>query len=161
MLKGGLVGFGRMGITHYSILNTHPVVEFVAVCESSKFMAQNLSRHTPVRVFSEYEKMFDEVEMDFVIIATPTASHAEVVEAAMALHEAHGPARTTVTQIAERAGVGRLTVYRHFPDETALLWACSGLYWECNPFPDPEPLRAVADPTERRRQARVTTRWSA
>jgi AcrR family transcriptional regulator len=76
-----------------------------------------------------------------------------IVEAAVALHEAHGPARSTVTQIAERAGVGRLTVYRHFPDETALLWACSGLYFERNPFPDPEPLRAIADPTERLRVA--------
>jgi AcrR family transcriptional regulator len=72
-----------------------------------------------------------------------------IVEAAMALHETVGLARTTVTQIAERAGVGRLTVYRHFPDELALGWACSGLYWERNPLPDPEPWRAVEEPTER------------
>jgi AcrR family transcriptional regulator len=72
-----------------------------------------------------------------------------IVEAAIALHETLGLARTTVTAIAERAGVGRLTVYRHFPDELALGQACSGLYWERNPFPDPEPWREVVDPQER------------
>ncbi len=72
-----------------------------------------------------------------------------IVEAAVELHESVGPAMTTVTEIAERAGVGRLTVYRHFPDDPALILACSGLYWERNPFPDPEPWLSVADPRER------------
>ena len=72
-----------------------------------------------------------------------------IVEAAVGLHGSIGMARTTVTQIAERAGVGRQTVYRHFPDELALGRACSGLYWERNPLPDPRPWRAVADPHDR------------
>lgn len=74
-----------------------------------------------------------------------------IVEAAITLHGSLGMARTTVTQIAELAGVGRQTVYRHFADEHALGRACSGLYWERNPFPDTEPWRAVADPHERLR----------
>lgn len=76
-----------------------------------------------------------------------------IVEAAVALHETLGPARTTITDVAERAGVGRVTVYRHFQDEPALLSACSGLYWERNPFPDTEPWRLIADPHERLRRA--------
>lgn len=72
-----------------------------------------------------------------------------IVESTIALHETVGPARTTITQIAEGAGVGRLTVYRHFPDELTLGRACSGLYWERNPLPDPERWRKVADPRER------------
>ncbi len=72
-----------------------------------------------------------------------------IVEAAIKLHETVGPAMTTVTEIAERAGVGRLTVYRHFPDDLTLFSACSGLYWERNPFPDPEPLRSITDPRKR------------
>ena len=72
-----------------------------------------------------------------------------IVEATVNLHGTVGMARTTVTQIAERAGVGRQTFYRHFPDELALGQACSGLYWERNPLPDPEPWRAVTDPRER------------
>ena len=73
----------------------------------------------------------------------------KIVEAAVELHGTVGMARTTITQIAELAGVGRLTVYRHFPDELTLGWACSGLYWERNPLPDPDPWRAIADPHER------------
>ena len=74
-----------------------------------------------------------------------------IVEAAITLHGSVGIARTTVTRIAELAEVGRQTVYRHFPDELALGAACSGLYWERNPFPDPEPWRAVGDSHERLR----------
>lgn len=76
-----------------------------------------------------------------------------IVEATVALHETLGIARTSVTRIAERAGVGRLTVYRHFPDELALTRACSGLYFERNPLPDPGPWKAVADPTRRLKKA--------
>jgi AcrR family transcriptional regulator len=76
-----------------------------------------------------------------------------IVEAAIELHEAIGPARTSITAIAERAGVGRLSVYRHFPEEADLLGACSTLYWERNPPPDPEAWRRIADPVERFRVA--------
>ena len=65
-----------------------------------------------------------------------------IVEATVGLHESVGPARTTVSAVAERAGVQRLTVYRHFPDERALLAACSGHWIASNPTPDP--ARAVA-----------------
>jgi AcrR family transcriptional regulator len=76
-----------------------------------------------------------------------------IVEAAIELHGSVGITRTTVTQIAKLAGVGRPTVYRHFADELALVGACSGLYWERNPFPDMEPWRAVGDPEKRTRIA--------
>jgi len=83
MLKGGVIGFGRMGLTHYSILNTHPDVQFVAVCDSSKFMLKNLKRFTSLKLFSDYRKMLDETAMDFVIVATPTISHSKIVKAAI------------------------------------------------------------------------------
>lgn len=76
-----------------------------------------------------------------------------IVEAAVTLHGRQGMADTTVTEIADLAGVGRQTFYRHFPDELALSRACSGLYWERNPFPDLERWRAVADPHARLRMA--------
>ena len=72
-----------------------------------------------------------------------------IVEATVGLHESVGPARTTVSAVAERAGVQRLTVYRHFPDERALLAACSGHWVASNPAPDPAPWRKVRDPEER------------
>jgi AcrR family transcriptional regulator len=72
-----------------------------------------------------------------------------IVRAAVDLHETIGPARTTVSAIADRAGVQRHTYYRHFPDDRSLFLACSGLYLEENPVPDPEPWRSIADPRKR------------
>lgn len=68
------------------------------------------------------------------------ATRARIVQATMELHEELGPARTTVSGIAERAGVERLTVYRHFPDDRELFRACSSRFLELHPPPDPERL---------------------
>lgn len=76
-----------------------------------------------------------------------------IVEAAVELHQTLGPRATTISEIAKRAGVGRVTVYRHFPDEVALGRACSGLYNARNPPPDPERWKRIADPAERLRTA--------
>lgn len=78
-----------------------------------------------------------------------------IVEAAIELHQTLGPARTSVSAIAERAGVQRQTYYRHFPDERSLFRACSGLYMGRNPLPDPQAWRAIADPRERVRHGLV------
>ena len=81
----------------------------------------------------------------------------QITEATVELHEALGPAKTTISAIAERAGVQRLTVYRHFPDERALLSACSSHYVAANPPPDPEPWTRIPDPEERLRTALAET----
>jgi AcrR family transcriptional regulator len=72
-----------------------------------------------------------------------------ITESAAALHERLGPARTTVSAIAERAGVRRSTVYRHFPDEETLFDACSAHWRAANPAPDPRAWEAIDDPDER------------
>jgi AcrR family transcriptional regulator len=66
-----------------------------------------------------------------------------IVDAAVALHGELGPARTSLSQVAERAGVQRNTLYAHFPDERSLLLACSGQTMERDPLPDPSGLRAM------------------
>lgn len=76
-----------------------------------------------------------------------------ITEAAVELHGTVGPAYTTVKALAERAGVQRATVYRHFPDEASLFQACSAHWVAENPPPDPEPFRAVEDPPARQRAA--------
>ncbi|KPK56398.1 MAG: hypothetical protein AMS21_12790 [Gemmatimonas sp. SG8_38_2] len=76
-----------------------------------------------------------------------------IVHAAVALHEELGPAATTISAIANRAGVQRLTVYRHFPDERALLGACSSDWNARHPVPDPAVWAGHADPCERIRVA--------
>jgi AcrR family transcriptional regulator len=77
--------------------------------------------------------------------AQEEATRRRVIDAAIALHGTVGPARTTISAIAERAGVRRATVYRHFPDERALLLGCSGAWRERNPVPDPAAWAAIAD----------------
>ena len=76
-----------------------------------------------------------------------------IVEAAVALHSTVGPRATTVSAIAERAGVQRLTVYRHFPDEPSLFAACSAHWGAANPPPDPAIWRELREPAARARAA--------
>jgi len=76
-----------------------------------------------------------------------------IVEATVEMHESVGMARTTISAIAEKAGVQRLTVYRHFPDERALFTACRGHWLAANPPPDPASWSQVLDPEERLRKA--------
>ena len=72
-----------------------------------------------------------------------------IVEAAVALHGELGPALTSMSAVAERAGVQRNTLYAHFPDERSLLMACSGLSLERDPPPDPDAWKSIKDRDER------------
>ena len=74
-----------------------------------------------------------------------------IVEAAVDLHGGIGPALTTISMVAERAGVQRHTLYAHFPDERSLFLACSGLVFERDALPDTEPWRAIMDRSKRLR----------
>jgi AcrR family transcriptional regulator len=76
-----------------------------------------------------------------------------IARATLELHEILGPALTTRSAIAERAGVTRPTVYSHFPDELSLGKACSSLELSDNPLPDPRPWQEIVDPEERMRVA--------
>jgi AcrR family transcriptional regulator len=72
-----------------------------------------------------------------------------ITESAVELHGALGPARTTMSAVADHAGVRRSTLYRHFPDERALFGACSAHWAQANPPPDIGRWRAIDDPGER------------
>src|SRR3712207_5648866 len=76
-----------------------------------------------------------------------------IARATLELHEILGPALTTRSAIAERAGVTRPTVYSHFPDDLSLGKACSSLELSDNPLPDPAPWQQIADPELRLRMA--------
>jgi AcrR family transcriptional regulator len=75
-----------------------------------------------------------------------------IVEATVDLHTELGPARTSISAVAERAGVQRHTVYAHFPTERQLFLACSGLALERDPLPDERAWRPIADPRQRLRR---------
>ncbi len=76
-------------------------------------------------------------------------TRARIVDALIELHETVGAARTTVTEVARRAGVNRMTVYKHFPTEGEMVVACTSHWIELHPPPDVEAWAAIADPDER------------
>lgn len=73
----------------------------------------------------------------------------KIINATMQLHQQKGLLATTVEDIAKRAKVGKVTVYRHFPGDTELVTACSGQYFHLNPFPDLQSWSAIKDPEKR------------
>lgn len=81
--------------------------------------------------------------------ASEEETRLRIVESAVALHLERGPAQTSINAIAERAGVNRVTVYRHFPDTRTLLEACSAHSGRLHPPPDLDPWRSIGDPRER------------
>ncbi|MEV1130208.1 TetR family transcriptional regulator [Agromyces sp. NPDC049794] len=80
-------------------------------------------------------------------------TRARIVAATMELHQEVGPALTTVTEVARRSGVQRLTVYNHFPDDAELFGACQAHWMELHPLPDFDAIIAADDPVERLRAA--------
>jgi AcrR family transcriptional regulator len=72
-----------------------------------------------------------------------------ITEAAIDLHGTLGPSRTTLSAVAERAGVERRTLYRHFPNEAELFEACSTHYFAAHPWPDLGHWRAIRNPQQR------------
>ena len=80
-------------------------------------------------------------------------THLRITEAAIELHGTVGPSRTTLSAVAERAGVERRTLYRHFPTEADLFAACSAHYFAANPWPDLGDWRAIRDPRQRLERA--------
>jgi AcrR family transcriptional regulator len=81
------------------------------------------------------------------------ATRRRIAKSAAELHGTLGPSRTSISAVAERAGVRRSTVYRHFPDELALFTACTSHWMAANPVPDLERWETVEDPDERLRSA--------
>ena len=77
------------------------------------------------------------------------ATRLRITESAVELHGSLGPARTSMSAVAEHAGVRRSTLYRHFPDEMALFQACSAHWRAANPYPDPASWAAIEDADER------------
>ena len=85
--------------------------------------------------------------------STMAETRQRIAVAAVELHGTVGPARTTMSAVADRAGVQRHTVYRHFPTEADLFGACSAHFFTEHPLPNIEPWRKISDPHQRLQQA--------
>jgi predicted dehydrogenase len=83
MIRVGVVGLGKMGLSHHALLNAHPGVDVAAVCDASGYVLGVLSKYTGAKTYDDYDTMLSEAELDAVVIATPTRSHVQMVEAAM------------------------------------------------------------------------------
>jgi predicted dehydrogenase len=79
-IKIAIIGFGRMGMTHYSIINTHPDVEIVGVADTSKILLEILKKYVGISVFTDYKQLIDESQPDGVIVCTPPHLHYPVIK---------------------------------------------------------------------------------
>ena len=78
-IKIGIIGMGRMGITHYSIINSHPQVEIVSIADTSKMTLSIFKKYIPhVQIFKDYKELIDESKPDAVIVCTPPNLHYEI-----------------------------------------------------------------------------------
>ena len=83
MVRIAVVGLGKMGLSHYAIINAHPCVKVEAVCDSVGYVLDVLNKYTGVRTYTDFEAMLREVDLDAVIIATPSSMHIKMVKAAL------------------------------------------------------------------------------
>ena len=83
MIRLALVGLGKMGLSHLSIVNTHPDVELVAVCDSAAYVLEVLGKHAGIKGYADYTRLLDEQRPDAVLIATPPRLHGPMVRAAV------------------------------------------------------------------------------
>ena len=83
MLKAGIIGLGKMGISHAAIVGPHKDVDLVAVCDTSSLILEAFKKFARVKVYDDYKKMIDSENLDFVVIATPTKFHYQMVKYAL------------------------------------------------------------------------------
>jgi predicted dehydrogenase len=79
MIKTGIIGLGKMGISHASIINAHPELDLIAVCDSSTLILEALKKYGAYKTFTDYIKMIGENDLEALFVATPTKLHAEMV----------------------------------------------------------------------------------
>ena len=84
MIRLAVVGVGKMGLSHLSILSAHPKVQVEAICDTSGYMVDVLEKYTGVTGYTDYPKMIDQAALDGIVIATPTTAHYPMVKAALA-----------------------------------------------------------------------------
>lgn len=83
MIKVGVVGLGKMGLSHLAMMNASPDVEVVGVCDQQGYVLNLLSKYTGLRTWTSLASMLQEVEMAALVIATPSSSHANMVHMAL------------------------------------------------------------------------------
>jgi predicted dehydrogenase len=83
VIKLGVVGLGKMGLSHLAMIRAHPDVNVAAVVDSAGYILDVLSKYTGLRTYTDYETMLERADIDAVLIATPTRFHGPMVRAAL------------------------------------------------------------------------------
>jgi predicted dehydrogenase len=83
MIRVGVVGLGKMGLSHYALLNAHPDVEVVGVCDSSGYVLGVLRKYTDISTYEDHGALLEGTELDAVVISTPSSTHAAMVQTAL------------------------------------------------------------------------------
>lgn len=82
-VKAGIIGLGKMGLSHAAILNPHPDVELVGVCDTSSIVLDAFKKFSEINTYDDYKKMIDIEKPDCVLVASPTKFHYEMVRYAV------------------------------------------------------------------------------
>lgn len=83
MYKASVIGLGKMGISHCAIVNAHPLLDLVAVCDTSTFVLDVFKKYSAVQSYTDYKEMLDQETLDCLFVATPTKSHYDIVKRAL------------------------------------------------------------------------------
>ena len=81
-LRIGVVGLGKMGLSHFSLVNAHPRTEAV-ICDATGYLVDTLGRYVSNAIYKDYDRMLEEAALDAVVIATPSRLHAPMVRKAL------------------------------------------------------------------------------
>jgi predicted dehydrogenase len=83
VIKVGIIGLGKMGISHFAIFNSHPDVKVIAVCDPSPLIKHFFDKHIQMKCYSDYKALLEDNRLDCIVVATPNRLHAEVVRYAL------------------------------------------------------------------------------
>lgn len=83
MIKGAIIGLGKMGLSHAAIVGAHPDVDLVAVCDTSSFVLDAFKKFSAVKTYSDNKEMIEKENLDVVFVATPTRFHYPMVKYAL------------------------------------------------------------------------------
>lgn len=80
MVRIGMIGLGKMGLSHHAIVNVHPEAKVVAACDTSAYLTDVLNKYTGLKCYSNLDRMLEQEALDAVVVSTPSKLHAEMVD---------------------------------------------------------------------------------
>lgn len=83
MIRLGMVGLGKMGLSHLAIARAHPDIDLVAACDTTAYLTDVLNKYTGLKCYDDLDRMLAEEKLDAVLISTPSKLHAGMVQKAL------------------------------------------------------------------------------